>query len=97
MHIYAHKKILRHINAEGFLLIELTGSWAHAGGARETHCISRHSRRNRLARAHRKRRRRSAAFHGSHLKIDRARKPCPYSESMNPRRRSLTVVSFSSA
>ena len=31
MHIYAHAKILRHINAESFLLLEFTGSWAHAG------------------------------------------------------------------
>ena len=30
MHIYAHAKILRHINAESFLLLEFTGSWAHA-------------------------------------------------------------------
>ena len=30
MHIYAHMKILRHINAESFLLLEFTGSWAHA-------------------------------------------------------------------
>ena len=29
MHIYAHAKILRHINTESFLL-EFTGSWAHA-------------------------------------------------------------------
>ena len=29
MHIYAYTKILRHINAEGFLLIELTGGQAH--------------------------------------------------------------------
>ena len=30
MHIYAHAKILRRINAESFLLLEFTGSSAHA-------------------------------------------------------------------
>ena len=30
MHIFAHAKILRHINAESFLLLEFTGSSAHA-------------------------------------------------------------------
>ena len=30
MHIYAYTKILRHINTESFLLLEFTGSSAHA-------------------------------------------------------------------
>lgn len=89
-------KILRHINAESFLLIEVTGSWAHAArrmrpgaspGARVVIDPLEHIKK-------------AAPKHHlsqNHLRFDGTRKHCPYSESMNPRRRSLTVVSFSSA
>lgn len=95
MHIYANAKILRHINAESFLLLEFTGSSAHA---------ARHMRPGVSPGALaaivppriEKRRCRSTAFPRI-VRLDGARKLRPYSESMNPRRRSLTVVSFSSA
>lgn len=63
MHIYAHAKILRHINAESFLLLEFTGSSAHA--ARRMRSSASPGARVVIDPLERieKRQRRSAAFH----------------------------------
>ena len=62
MHIYAHMKILRHINAESFLLLEFTGSWAHVA-RRMRPGVSPGALAAIVPPRIEKRRRRSTAFH----------------------------------
>ena len=77
-------------------LIRVHGKLGACRQAHETRCVSQRPCRNRPT-AHREKAVPKHRLLQSHLRFVEARKPCPYSESMNPRRRSLTVVSFSSA